>query len=180
MAIAERWLAARFNRPGHRIVDHDIYAICGDGDLMEGITEEAASLAGHLKLGKLIYLYAAPPTPFGQFPQRALHQLPERGRVGELLRDQPTVLDPAAERLLPGPELMINQPGQRNTHISGVSVQDRTPASPIPPRWRDSNSSSVYDTSGLSRTGEPVPRVPSTPTYTWHPCTRCLHSSASG
>jgi transketolase len=57
MAIAETWLATRFNRPGHRIIDHYIYAICGDGDLMEGITQEAASLAGHLKLGKLIYLY---------------------------------------------------------------------------------------------------------------------------
>ncbi len=57
MAIAEAWLAARFNRPGHRIIDHYTYAICGDGDLMEGITSEAASLAGHLQLGKLIYLY---------------------------------------------------------------------------------------------------------------------------
>jgi transketolase len=57
MAIAEAWLAARFNRPEHAIVDHFIYAICGDGDLMEGITQEAASLAGHLKLGRLIYLY---------------------------------------------------------------------------------------------------------------------------
>src|ERR1051325_5132309 len=57
MAIAEAWLAARYNRPGHRIVDHYTYAICGDGDLMEGITQEAASLAGHLQLGKLIYLY---------------------------------------------------------------------------------------------------------------------------
>jgi len=57
MAIAEAWLAARYNRPGHNIVDHYTYAICGDGDLMEGITQEAASLAGHLRLGKLIYLY---------------------------------------------------------------------------------------------------------------------------
>ncbi len=57
MAIAEAWLAARFNRPGHEIVDHFTWAICGDGDLMEGITSEAASLAGHLHLGKLIYLY---------------------------------------------------------------------------------------------------------------------------
>jgi transketolase len=56
-AIAEAWLAARYNRPGHKIVDHYTYGICGDGDLMEGITQEAASLAGHLKLGKLIYLY---------------------------------------------------------------------------------------------------------------------------
>ncbi len=57
MAIAEAWLAARYNRPGHNIVDHYTYSICGDGDLMEGITQEAASLAGHLQLGKIIYLY---------------------------------------------------------------------------------------------------------------------------
>jgi transketolase len=57
MAIAEAWLAAKYNRPGHDIIDHYIYAICGDGDLMEGITQEAASIAGHLRLGKLIYLY---------------------------------------------------------------------------------------------------------------------------
>jgi len=57
LAVAEAWLAARYNRPGHRIVDHYTYAICGDGDLMEGISQEAASLAGHLRLGKLIYLY---------------------------------------------------------------------------------------------------------------------------
>src|SRR5204863_4529029 len=57
MAIAEAWLAARYNRPGHTLVDHYTYSICGDGDLMEGVTQEAASLAGHLRLGKLIYLY---------------------------------------------------------------------------------------------------------------------------
>jgi len=57
MAIAERFLAAHFNRPGHPIVDHHTYAIVSDGDLMEGISHEAASLAGHLRLGKLIYLY---------------------------------------------------------------------------------------------------------------------------
>jgi transketolase len=57
MAIAERFLAAQFNRPGHEVVNHFTYAITSDGDLMEGITSEAASLAGHLKLGKLIYLY---------------------------------------------------------------------------------------------------------------------------
>lgn len=57
MAIAERYLAARFNRPGHEIVNHYTYAIVSDGDLMEGISHEAASLAGHLKLGKLVYLY---------------------------------------------------------------------------------------------------------------------------
>jgi transketolase len=57
MAIAERWLAAQFNHPGHPLVDHYTYAIVSDGDLMEGVAAEAASLAGHLKLGKLIYLY---------------------------------------------------------------------------------------------------------------------------
>ncbi|MCC6406417.1 MAG: transketolase [Planctomycetes bacterium] len=57
MAIAERMLAARFNQPGHTLVDHWTYTLVGDGDLMEGITSEAASLAGHLKLGKLIALY---------------------------------------------------------------------------------------------------------------------------
>jgi len=57
MAIAEAWLGAHFNRPGHTIVDHHTYAIVSDGDLMEGVAYEAASLAGHLRLGKLIYLY---------------------------------------------------------------------------------------------------------------------------
>ena len=57
MAMAERYLASVFNRPGHEIIDHYTYAICSDGDLMEGVSYEAASLAGHLKLGKLIYLY---------------------------------------------------------------------------------------------------------------------------
>lgn len=57
MAIAERFLAARYNRPGHEVIDHFTYAIVSDGDLMEGVACEAASLAGHLALGKLIYLY---------------------------------------------------------------------------------------------------------------------------
>lgn len=57
MALAERWLAARFNRPGHDIVNHHTYVIAGDGDLMEGVSQEAGSLAGHLGLGKLIVLY---------------------------------------------------------------------------------------------------------------------------
>ena len=57
MAIAEAHLAARYNRPGFEIVDHFTYAIVSDGDLMEGVAAEAASLAGHLKLGKLVYLY---------------------------------------------------------------------------------------------------------------------------
>lgn len=57
MAMAEAWLAARYNRPGHTVVDHYTYALVSDGDVMEGVTQEAASLAGHLGLGKLVYLY---------------------------------------------------------------------------------------------------------------------------
>ncbi|RZI52112.1 transketolase [Aeribacillus pallidus] len=57
MAMAERHLAATYNKEGYNIVDHYTYVICGDGDLMEGISSEAASLAGHLKLGRLIVLY---------------------------------------------------------------------------------------------------------------------------
>ncbi len=57
MAIAERLLAERFNRPGLSVVDHHVFALVSDGDLMEGVSSEAASLAGHLRLGKLIYLY---------------------------------------------------------------------------------------------------------------------------
>ncbi len=57
MALAAEWLAARYNREGYPIVDHFIYGIVSDGDLMEGVASEAASLAGHLRLGRLIYLY---------------------------------------------------------------------------------------------------------------------------
>jgi transketolase len=57
MAIAEANLAARYNKPGHEVINHHTYALVSDGDLMEGVASEAASLAGHLRLGKLIYLY---------------------------------------------------------------------------------------------------------------------------
>ncbi len=57
MAIGQRYQSSRFNRPGHEVIDHYIYAIAGDGDMMEGISSEAASLAGNLKLGRLIYFY---------------------------------------------------------------------------------------------------------------------------
>lgn len=57
MAVAERMLAARFNKPGHKLVDHYTYALLGDGCMMEGVTAEAASFAGQQKLGKLIWLY---------------------------------------------------------------------------------------------------------------------------
>jgi transketolase len=57
MAIAERWLAAHFNRDGTVLFDHDVYALCSDGDMMEGVASEAASLAGHLKLANLCWIY---------------------------------------------------------------------------------------------------------------------------
>src|SRR5580698_5593615 len=57
MAAAERWLAARYNQEGHRLFDYNVYAICSDGDLMEGVSSEAASLAGHLKLSNLCWIY---------------------------------------------------------------------------------------------------------------------------
>lgn len=57
MAIAERWLADHYNRPGHEIVNHDTYVLASDGDMQEGVSSEAASLAGTLRLGKLICLY---------------------------------------------------------------------------------------------------------------------------
>ena len=56
-AIAQKYLAARYNKPDFEIFDYNIYCICSDGDMMEGVTSEAASLAGHLQLGNLIYLY---------------------------------------------------------------------------------------------------------------------------
>jgi len=57
MAMAERQLAQQYNRPGHEIINHYTYALVSDGDLQEGVASEAASLAGHLRLGKIIYLY---------------------------------------------------------------------------------------------------------------------------
>ena len=57
MAIAQQYIASRYNKPGFDLFDYKIYAICSDGDIMEGVSSEAASLAGHLKLGNLIYVY---------------------------------------------------------------------------------------------------------------------------
>ena len=57
MAIAEKWLASRYNKPGFELFDYDVYAVCGDGCLMEGVGSEAASLAGHLGLENLVWVY---------------------------------------------------------------------------------------------------------------------------
>lgn len=57
MAMAERWLGERFNKPGATLFDYNVYVLCGDGDMMEGVTAEAASLAGHLKLSNLCWIY---------------------------------------------------------------------------------------------------------------------------
>jgi len=57
MAVAERFLSDRYNRPGNPVIDHHVYTICSDGDMMEGVSQEAASIAGHFKLGKLIACY---------------------------------------------------------------------------------------------------------------------------
>jgi transketolase len=57
MAIAGRWMASYFNRPGFDMIDYNVFALCGDGDMMEGVSSEAASLAGHLKLSNLCWIY---------------------------------------------------------------------------------------------------------------------------
>jgi len=57
MAIAQKWLATRYNRPGFKMFDYNIYAVCGDGCMMEGVGSEAASLAGHLGLDNLCWIY---------------------------------------------------------------------------------------------------------------------------
>src|SRR6267142_7188936 len=57
MAIARRWLAATYNRPGHEIIDYNVFAVAGDGCMMEGVSSEAASIAGHLGLGDLVWIY---------------------------------------------------------------------------------------------------------------------------
>jgi len=116
MAIAERFLASMFNRPGYEVVNHYTYAIVGDGDMMEGISSEAASLAGHLGLGKLIYLYddnrisiegctdlaftenvAARFEAYGWHVQKVdgldLPAIEEAIRVAQTVKDRPSLID---------------------------------------------------------------------------------------
>ena len=57
MAMAQRWMAARYNRPGTPVFDYRVYVLCGDGDMMEGMSGEAASMAAHLKLSNLVWIY---------------------------------------------------------------------------------------------------------------------------
>ena len=71
MAIARQWLGATYNRPGFELFDFNVYALCGDGDMMEGITSEAASLAGHLRLSNLCWIYDS---------NRVTHRRPHRHR----------------------------------------------------------------------------------------------------
>ena len=66
MAIAEKWLAAHYNQPDHTIVDYNIYTLCSDGDMMEGVASEAASLAAHLKLDNLCWIYDSQPRHAGR------------------------------------------------------------------------------------------------------------------
>ena len=66
MAIAEKWLAAHYNQPDHTIVDYNIYTLCSDGDMMEGVASEAASLAAHLKLDNLCWIYDFQPRHAGR------------------------------------------------------------------------------------------------------------------
>jgi len=74
MAIAEKHLAAVYNRPGYEVVDHHTYAMLGDGDLMEGVSHEAASLAGTLGLGKLIFRLRRQPDLIGWADEPELHR----------------------------------------------------------------------------------------------------------
>jgi len=81
MAIAERWLAAHFNREGNILFDHDLYALCSDGDMMEGVASEAASLAGHLKLTNLCWIYDNNHVTIeGRTPLAFSESVPERFR----------------------------------------------------------------------------------------------------
>src|SRR5262249_58281395 len=57
LAIAGRWLIQRYNKPGYSFFDYDVFALCGDGCMMEGVASEAASVAGHLRLGNLCWIY---------------------------------------------------------------------------------------------------------------------------
>jgi len=82
MALAEAHLAQLFNRPGHTVVDHCTYFLASDGDLMEGVSHEACSLAGHLKLGRLIGIYDD--NPHHHRRQDRSHVL---GRYGEAVRE---------------------------------------------------------------------------------------------
>ena len=73
MAIASKWLAAHFNQPGFEIFDFNVYTLCGDGDLMEGVGSEAASIAGHLKLSNLCWIYDENHVTLDGVSERVVH-----------------------------------------------------------------------------------------------------------
>jgi len=131
MALAERHLAARFNRPGHPIVDHYTYVLASDGDMMEGISHEAGSLAGYLGLGKLIVLYDANgislegPTD-EWFTDNTIARFEAYGWHTDEVRDATSDVD-AIARAIQGARQVQDRPSLIvcNTHIGyGSPLQD--------------------------------------------------------
>jgi transketolase N-terminal domain/subunit len=110
MAMAERWFAARYNRPGFPLFDYRVYALCGDGDMMEGVSSEAASMAAHLKLSNLVWIYDSNHITIEGSPSR--RPWPKRNR-------SPTA-----------------RPSSRCTASSAMARQrSRAPAKPTANRW---------------------------------------------
>ena len=110
MAIAARWLAHHFNRPGFTLFDYDVYALCGDGDMMEGVASEAASLAGHLRLVE---------------PVLDLRQQPHHDR-----RPHRPRLQRGRRRPVHGLRLERHARGRRQRHSSGSAARSRSSAAP--------------------------------------------------
>lgn len=133
MAIAQRFLASRFNRPDHTVIDHYIYAIASDGDLMEGISSEAASIAGFLKLGKLIYFYdnnsitieGSTNLAFGEDVGKRFESYNWHVQHVEDINDLPTleqaILAAQAETERPSLILVRSQIGYGSPHRQGTS-----------------------------------------------------------
>ena len=164
MAIAEAHLAARFNRPGHAVVDHTTYVLGSDGDLMEGVAAEAASLAGHLGLGKLMCLCddnrissTAPPTGVHRGRRPALPRLRLAHAGGRRQRPEAVDGDRAARAEPPGPSLI-----SARTHIgygapTARTRSRRTASRSARRRWPDQAAARLADTDSF-----PPPTRPST------------------
>ena len=145
MAIAERRLAEEFNRPGHAVVDHWTYAICSDGDLQEGIASEAASLAGHLKLGKLVMLYddnqiqLDGPTAMA-FSEDVLARFRAYGWQTLRVKDGNDVgAIEAAIRLARSDDRPVDR-RRAHPHRLRLAQQGRTARRPTAPRWAPTRS----------------------------------------